>query len=249
MGFINHDAPQLFEKEFPDGSRFRCSEFFVHKYLSTLGWSEQTSTCPAQKLPENYKQILANLFLHQAYIICDHGIVPQLQVNTDQTQLHYQMGGKCARNKAGEKQITTMGMEEKHAFMLIPSISASGELLPFQAIFFSKTAESCPQHSTRNYNRAVLLGFKFKPSHSKTYWSTQATMVLLVTDIIALYFDHQNKELGLPNSQSVMWMIDCWSVHRSQEFSDYMREKHPTIIISFIPANLTGLAQPPNISI
>lgn len=83
MGFINHDAPQLFEKEFPDGSRFRCSESFVRKYLSTLGWSERTSTRPAQKLPENYEQILADLFLRQAYITRDHGIIPQLRVNTD----------------------------------------------------------------------------------------------------------------------------------------------------------------------
>lgn len=159
------------------------------------------------------------------------------------------MGGKRTWNKAAEKQITTMGVEEKCAFTLVPSSSASGELLPFQAIFFGKTAESCPQHSARNYDRAVLLGFKFEPSRSKTYWSTQATMVLLVTDIIAPYFDRQKKELGLPNSQCAMWMIDCWSVHRSQEFRDYMREKHPTIIVSFVPANLTGLAQPLDVGI
>jgi len=221
----------------------------VRKYLRTLGWSERCSTRPAQKLPSNYEQILSDSFLRQSCIIRDHAIPAELRVNSDQTQTVYQMGGKRTWNKAGEKQVTTMGMDEKRAFTLVPSISASGELLPMQAIFYGQTTASCPSKGARCYTEAVDEGFRFEPSKSHTYWSTQATMRSLVIDIIAPYFNKKKEELNLPASQCSLWMIDCWSVHKSEEFRGWMKEKHANIIISFVPANLTGLAQPLDVGI
>lgn len=74
-------------------------------------------------------------------------------------------------------------------------------------------------------------------------------MVLLVNDIIAPYFNRKKAELGLPDSQCSMWMIDFWSVHKSEEFRGWMKKHHSNIILSFIPANLTGLAQPLDVGI
>jgi hypothetical protein len=249
VAFIEHDAPHLFQKTFSDGSRFRCSESFVRKYLRSLGWSERCATRAAQKLPDNYEQILSDSYLREACIIRDHGIPAPLRVNTDQTQTHYQMGGKRTWNKKGEKQVTTMGLDEKRAFTLVPSISASGKLLPFQTIFHGKTAASCPSPGARRYEEAVCLGFKFEPSRSHTYWSTQKTMKDLVNDIIAPYMDDTKVELNLPPSQCSLWKIDCWSVHKSEEFRDWMKETHPSIIISFVPGNCTGVWQPLDVGI
>src|SRR3984957_18771384 len=112
-----------------------------------------------------------------------------------------------------------MGMDEKRAFTLVPLISASGELLPMQTIFFGQTEASCPNKRARCYAEAEKRGFKFEPSHSTTYWSTQAMMQSLVNDIIAPYFDKKKEELGLPSKQCSLWMIDCWLVHKFKEFS------------------------------
>ena len=49
--------------------------------------------------------------------------------------------------------------------------------------------------------------------------------------------------------QCSLWMIDCWSVHKSEEFRGWMRTHHPNIILSFVPENLTSLAQPLDIRI
>jgi len=249
VAFIEHDTPHLFTRTLKDGSQFRCSESFVRNYLRTLGWSERCATRAAQKLPTNYEQILSNAFLCQASVIRDHAIPAQLRVNTDQTQTHYQMGGKRTWNKKGEKQIATMGMDEKRAFTLVPSISASGELLPMQTIFFGQTISSCPSKGARGYSEAENLGFKFEPSRSHTYWSTQATMQLLVNNIIAPYFDRQKEKLGLPSTQCSLWMIDCWSVHKSDEFLSWMKDAHPNIIILFVPGNCTGVWQPLDVGI
>jgi hypothetical protein len=249
VAFIEHDAPQLFTQIFPDGSHFRCSEAFVQKYLQTLGWSECHSTRAAQKLPNNHEQILSNSFLRQACIICDHAIPAPLRANTDQTQTIYQMGNKTTWNPKGVNQVLTVGMEEKRAFTLVPTISASGELLPMQTIYFGQTTASCPSKKAALYDEPQHLGFKFEPSKSGTYWSTQATMKSLVNDIIAPYFDRKKTTLGLPPTQCSLWTINCWSVHKSEEFRGWMKETHPTIIICFVPGGCTGLCQPLDVGI
>src|SRR6266545_1957745 len=51
-------------------------------------------------------------------------------------------------------------------------------------------------------------------------------------------------KLNLPCMQCSLWLIDCWSVHRSKEFLMWMASTHDTIIILFVPAGCTGLFQP-----
>jgi hypothetical protein len=107
------------------------------------------------------------------------------------------MGNKTTWNPKGVRQVATVGMEEKRAFTLIPTISASGELLPMQTIYFSQTTVSCPSKKAEQYDEAAALRFKFKPSKSGTYWSMQATMRLLINNVIAPYFDKKKETLGL----------------------------------------------------
>jgi hypothetical protein len=159
------------------------------------------------------------------------------------------VGGKQTQNKKGKKQIATMGMDEKWAFTLVPSISASDDLLLVQMIFHGQTTASCPSTGACWYSEAKEKRFRFEPSHTHTYWLTQATMKTLMNNIIAPYFNTKKAELELPPSQCSLWMIDCWSVHKSEEFHSWMKEAHPNIIISFVPGNLTGLVQPLDVRI
>jgi hypothetical protein len=122
-------------------------------------------------------------------------------------------------------------------------------LLPFQAIFDGKTGLSLPQPGSRGYAEAKALGFKLEPSLNDSYWSTLLTMLKLVDDIIAPYFERKKAELGLEQSQCSLWKIDCWSVQRSREFLEAMKKKHPTIIILFIPGGCTGIFQPLDVGI
>ncbi|KAF8171213.1 hypothetical protein K438DRAFT_1536029, partial [Mycena galopus ATCC 62051] len=140
VAHIQHGAPHLFERSMgSDGSKFRCSESFVRRFLrNTLGWSERRATKAAQKLPANYEKILDDAFLREAYVIRDYAVPAALRVNTDQTQLVYQQGSGTTWNERGAKQVATVGQEEKRAFTLVPSISASGVLLPMQSVFGGK---------------------------------------------------------------------------------------------------------------
>jgi hypothetical protein len=248
---IADSAPELFERTMgSDGSKFRCSEAFVRQYLrNTLNWSERRSTKAAQKLPANYKILLDDAFLREAYVIRDYAIPAALRVNTDQTQLVYSQGSDSTWNERGAKQVATVGQEEKRAFTLVPSISASGELLPMQAIFTGRTTSSCPSSASKRYKEALAQGYTMLPSLTSTYWSTHGTMHQLVDDIIAPYFEATKTKLGLPSSQVSIWKIDCWSVHKSKEFRAWMKENHPHIIILFVPGGCTSVWQPLDVGI
>lgn len=252
VSIMSQDAPEIFDRVLHDHSKFRCSESFVKKYLrDVMGWSLRASTRAAQKLPDNWETVLDEAFLREAWIIRNHNIPAELRVNTDQTQTIYQQGTKTTWNKKGEIQIPVIGKEEKRAFTLVPSISASGELLPMQAIYVGTTIHSRPSPDSPHYDEAMSLGFRLESSCTDNYWSTMTTMKSLVDNIIAPYFDRQKKALGIesPELQSSSWKIDCWSVHRSVEFLTWMKVTHPNIIVTFVPGNCTCVFQPLDVGI
>ena len=44
---------------------------------------------------------------------------------------------------------------------------------------------------------------------------------------------------GLPPHQKVIVLLDCWSVHCSKAFLDWVMETFPWILLHFIPATKT----------
>jgi hypothetical protein len=41
----------------------------------------------------------------------------------------------------------------------------------------------------------------------------------------------------------MVWLLDCWYVHKGCDFLDWMKETHPNILVIFIPANYTNVLQ------
>ncbi|KAF8888501.1 hypothetical protein CPB85DRAFT_1231780 [Mucidula mucida] len=202
MSYMQLHAPAVFKLKQLDDSLFCCSDNFVRKYLrNVLGWSEHQATKAAKKVPNNVDEVLTNAFLREAYIIRDHAMLAELCVNTDQTQITYQQGSKTTWHECGAKQVPTAGHDEKRAFTLVPSISASGDVLPMQAIFLGKSTGSCPTKSSPLYAESQKLGLRLLPFRTTTYWLTHGTMHDLVDKIIAPYFDGQKAKLGLKATQ------------------------------------------------
>ncbi len=52
------------------------------------------------------------------------------------------------------------------------------------------------------------------------------------------------KEHHLSTDAKMMLYLDCWSVHPSQKFQDWIKTEHPEIIVFYVPASCTGLFQP-----
>ena len=97
-------------------------------------------------------------------------------------------------------------------------------------------------------NEAKRLRFRFESTESSKHWSNMTTMKSYVQHVLAVYFNEQRTRLGHPN-QHCLWIIDCWSVHRSQEFRNWMGTNYPWILIRYVPGGCTGVFQPCDVGI
>jgi hypothetical protein len=55
--------------------------------------------------------------------------------------------------------------------------------------------------------------------------------------------------MGLPANQKLVWLIDCWLVHKLEAFLSWMKKEFPFIYILFVLANYTSKFQPANVLI
>jgi hypothetical protein len=101
----------------------------------------------------------------------------------------------------GSKQVTSNGSEEKCAITVMVSLTNSGKVLPFQAIYKGSTPGLLPSKGAPCVKEALDEGFLLKSSMTGTYWSTQAMMRNFVNKILALYFKTTKILLGLSPNQ------------------------------------------------
>jgi hypothetical protein len=247
---IIREELEIMQRKFYDGSTFKASDTFIRTWLqSAMGWTRRKGTRAAQKLPNDWEVQCEKSAMRKAYLLKEYDIPPELYVNSDQTQRLYAPGHKMTYTEIGSKQVSVVGGDEKRAFTVMVTVSSAGKLLPFQAIYQGKTDRSCPDQHSVNYRDAIAAGFRFVYSGTKTYWANQRTMRLFVDNILAPYFQETKAKLGCPAHQYSLWTIDVWSVHRSDEFLDWMSTNHPYILIDFVPGGCTGVAQPCDVGI
>jgi len=61
--------------------------------------------------------------------------------------------------------------------------------------------------------------------------------------VLAPYFDGKRKELGLKTDQKAVLILDCWSVHKSADFRNFLRIDYENVILLFVPACCTSKGQ------
>jgi hypothetical protein len=202
-------------------------------------------TQAAQKLPKNWVQFTWESSLHHT---------AALQVNADQTQHVFQPLSCFTYDKCSAKQVSVIGKDEKRAITVLVAVSASGELLPFQAIFKGWSPASLPTPSTNDlraaFQEAIDLGFCFEfAGISDTYWSTLQTMKDWVDHTLVPYFKAKKAELSLREDHKCILQLDVWSVHSSVELHEWMWVNHREIILLYVPGGCTGLFQPCDVGI
>jgi hypothetical protein len=254
---IQTENAKIYEKVASDKSRFWVSDSWVWRFVNRkLGWTLRKATQKAHKLPGDAELQMQTSWYHHAFTIFYHNVPAELRINGDQTQIVLQPPSCFTYDTRGARQVPIIGKDEKQAMTLMTTISASGELLPFQAIFKGRTAASLPNPSPDNpelkaaYNEAINLGFRFEfAGESDTYWSTLQTMKDWVTFIVVPYFQKKKTLLGLQPDHACILQLDVWSVHSSKEFRQWMWDTFPYIILLYVPGGCTGVWQPCDVAI
>ena len=163
-------------------------------------------------------------------------------VNTDQTGVHLiPRGGARTWVEKGSKHVLVHGQKDKRQIIVSVSFSANGDLLPFQIIFMGTTSRSL---SLQNEGRLRCEEDGWHLIYSGNHWSNLETYKLFVEKILQRYKLKKLLELNSDEDSKLIWLLDCWSVHMSREFIDWIKEVYPTILLVFIPTNCTSIYQP-----
>ncbi|KAF9066545.1 hypothetical protein BDP27DRAFT_1384278 [Rhodocollybia butyracea] len=160
-----------------------------------MSWTPRVGTCTAAHLPLDAEDLCKRAFFCLAYCMKWENIPAKLIINVD----------------------------EKRAFTLLVGSSASGDILPFQAVWAGKTEKSLPSKDAPGMTEALQRGFHFTFAASE-----KKTMKEYIEDILIPYVkDIIASDPGLDDDQKAVFYIGVYPVH-------------PGIILIFVPANCMG---------
>ncbi|KAJ7882224.1 hypothetical protein B0H14DRAFT_3756934 [Mycena olivaceomarginata] len=167
------------------------------------------------------------------YILLVAGRAARLPYDTDRLALDVDIN-IAIHPGLPQVSVGLIGNEEKRAFTALLGITAGGARLPIQCVYEGKTLRNTPAASAPNRKDCDDADFHFifsgKPGN---HWSNQKTMREWIVLVVIPFLERERVRLGLHPHQKALLIIDVWSVHRSAEFLDWMRENHPDIIIDF----------------
>ncbi|KAK9916183.1 hypothetical protein WJX75_009771 [Coccomyxa subellipsoidea] len=115
----------------------------------------------------------------------------------------------------------------------IPLSSAAGEMGPFQLIIQGKTDRTF-QPMQALIIEPEFAGWNF--TYSENHRSNLETMKEFVSELLVPWLQDNIKALKLPEDQKAVALMDCWSVHNSQAFRTWWKEKYPWLLFLYIPA-------------
>lgn len=192
-----------------------------------------------------------------AYSVYMHDIPPDLMYSMDETFFYFvPMGGARTYDQIGALSVPVIGAEDKRGGTVLLTCKATGEMVPFQAIYGGKTPLSEPGGKAKDGSCKDTVGARFRAeaeaaghrvTHSHSHWCVEDTYKEFVTTVIVPDYLAVCKRLGLvAGAQKMLLQQDLYAVHRSESVVTWLRETYPYIILAFVPGGCTGAVQIPD---
>ncbi|KAG2431624.1 hypothetical protein HYH02_013317 [Chlamydomonas schloesseri] len=222
-----------------NGGTFKMSDTWIKDFCLEHGYSMRRATTAAQKLPDDW-EAQGDLFtMNIAYLVQKYRVPPELVINLDQTGLNLVPTRGETRAPVGVKEVAVVGKEDKRQITVVLAATMAGEMLFPQLIFKGSTDRVLPSASVRAKFPGWL--FTFNPD---SHWSCLAAMKVYITNLIVPFLEAKVGALDLVSGEQVcILLLDCWSVHRSQDFRSWVAETYPWLRLVFVPAGCTSKCQ------
>jgi hypothetical protein len=201
---------------------FNCSKGFIKDFKVRNSFSSRRAHYKRRPKRESMTQ---DAWMEEMRTLMKTVSNPDRVVNCDETCWKvYPDGLKTWMPSGSDHVATSIGGDEKQSFTALCSITAARRKLPMVMIAKGKTSRvERSQLGDIEPHTAV---------HSASGWITiptfQEYLVMLKREF--------------PEDEPVYLILDCYSVHRSQEIREYARQLG--IVMKFIPAGMTDSLQP-----
>ena len=120
-----------------------------------------------------------------------------------------------------------------------------------QLIFKGQDTNKKQQKAVPTFKAGSVMERRLRGWHltqTRNHWSSLASMQDFVAKSIKPWVRAKARELELREEHThCILLIDCWSVHTSEEFRQWMRTEYPNHHLTFVPAGCTSKAQPADV--
>ncbi|EIN06290.1 hypothetical protein PUNSTDRAFT_73512 [Punctularia strigosozonata HHB-11173 SS5] len=231
---------------------FKVSESYISAFLSSqLNWSKRKITQAAAKVPSDAPDLCGQTLYRIVHAMFWEQIPVELVIGMDQIGVLTMPTSDTTYAEKGSRQVIGTAKNEKRAYTLLVASTPTGHLLPFQQVWAGKGRRSLPVETPENatdFQKAREYGFHITVAASEknptSHYSTLKTMKEWVKEILAPYIQNVIEVQQLPAHQKAILFIDCYPVHTSEEFRQFLATEFPNIVLIYVPANCTGVMQP-----
>lgn len=230
---------------------WKMSKTWFRNFLyKDLGLSLRQATT-GREVPDNWEELKQAFCDRLAVRAKEFNITPDLVVNADQTGWHLAPHRGKTLTYRGERSVSMIAHNDKRQVTMMVGLSASGEMLPLQFVFKGKTDKV---KGSNHSHYAAMHDWLFS-TNPDTHWANLDTMKEWVGKVLHPYFcqklmekhlvePYRGKSLRVEDiKQRCVLVLDCWKVHISKAFTEWMKKNYPYILLLFVPARCTSKLQ------
>jgi len=230
---------------------WKMSKSWFRNFLyKDLGLSLRQATT-GREVPDNWEELKLAFCDRLAVRVKEFNITPDLVVNADQTGWHLAPHRGKTLAQRGERSVSMIAHNDKRQVTMMVGLSASGEMLPLQFVFKGKTDKV---KGSKHSHYTALHDWLFS-TNPDTHWANLDTMKEWVGKVLHPYFcqklvekhlvePYTGKSLRIEDiKQRCVLVLDCWKVHISKAFTEWMKKNYPYILLLFVPARCTSKLQ------
>ena len=236
LGTVRVLQPSLLPEH---GGSLCLEKGWAESILRRMNFVKRKGTKAARKVPADVDEI------KQAYIerirqkVNANNIPSELVLNLDETGLPIVPVSNWTLDVEGASQVALTGMEDKRQITAVLTCTASGVLLPPQLLYRGTTDRCHP--------KTIDFPSGWDIFHSENHSSTHHTVKRLIDTILLPYVTKVKLDLGLPEEQRALLILDIFKAHRTPDVLDRLREAG--FLLEFVPANCTSQLQPLDVSL
>ena len=168
----------------------------------------------------------------------ENDIPASLVLNLDQTSSKCVPSCNKTLAKRGSKAVSIAGSTDKRMITATFVITLSGDFLPIQLIYGGKTKKSIP---------AFKFPDEFHVTANPKHYSNEKESLEMMRKIIIPYVEEECRRLHLSNSHPAVLIMDVFKGQMTDAVKKVLKENR--ILLEKVPANLTYLFQPLDVSI
>ena len=198
-----------------------------------MGYVRRLATTGKVEVSEKLKAEIETAYVYGiVQKINEHKIPSSMLITLDQTPSKFVPGCNKTLAKKGCKSVPIASSTDKRMITATFSITFTGEFLPIQLIYGSKTTKSIV---------AVSFPSDFLISVNKKHYSNEKEALNMLENIIP-YVEQQRVSLNLAFDHPALIIMDVFKGQMTCVVRELLNENH--ILLEKVPANLTYLFQP-----